>query len=90
MISPIYNQLQNDLPQKDSRLRKGKHLLWGTRKGRSNICLTQSRTKKLNHQLTEELSLLKGLTTEFQGVEKEGKHSTEESKTKLLIEVKMF
>jgi len=33
---------------------------------------------------------LKNLTAEFQGIEKEGKHTTEESKTKLLIEVKMF
>lgn len=33
---------------------------------------------------------LKNLSSEFQGIEKEGKHSTEESKTKLLIEVKMF
>lgn len=51
---------------------------------------TQARTKKLNTQLSEELSSLKNLTSEFQGVEKEGKHSTQESKTKLMIEVKMF
>jgi hypothetical protein len=30
------------------------------------------------------------LTGEFQSVEKEGKHTTEESKTKLMIEVKIF
>jgi hypothetical protein len=33
---------------------------------------------------------LKNVTTEFQVLEKEGKHSTDESKTKLVIEVKMF
>lgn len=47
-------------------------------------------TKKLTNTLTTEIATLKTLTAEFQGVEKEGKHTTEESKTKLMIEVKMF
>lgn len=86
----LYNKLQNDIAQEDRGLRKGNHFLRRTREGLSNVLLTKTRTKKLNQNLTEELSILKNLTNEFQGVEKEGKHTTEESKTKLLIEVKMF
>ena len=50
----------------------------------------QVQTKKLNATLTQEIGTLKALTGEFQSVEKEGKHTTEESKTKLMIEVKIF
>ena len=36
----------------------------------------QLQTKKLSTQLGQEMITLKNLSSEFQGIEKEGKHST--------------
>ena len=83
-------QFQNDQSQEDPRQRARYHLLRRTGEGRSTSPNTQLNTKKLSTQLGQEMITLKNLSSEFQGIEKEGKHSTEESKTKLLIEVKMF
>jgi hypothetical protein len=90
LISPFIISCRMTSPKKTVDSEKDTTFFGELEKVDVHRLFTQTRTKKLNQQLTEELSTLKNLTNEFQAIEKEGKHTTEESKTKLLIEVKMF